>query len=309
MPLVTIPYREWIKDTSASGKLRSKELRAVDNAFRSYERNNGSKQSEWQLVRKFQAWQASKGMVGDQPGWKTNQRNHKGMIQALHAQLFPPNRVNENPNEMVEISALPEFPGFGIRYDPDLNPFFRSILLDNLAMLTRVRTGRTLLRVIAQASPIHRANFPLGVNVVCQPLGMAFTITQTGHKVVHGEAMLKSGADQHNPESTDSDRECAFYRSGKGSLNAAVDPSQSSQGGSVCVMTFTASQVLTSKGEISYPFIVLGHELIHSYHCLYGLHKGSNEEKWTTGIGQFSDEPMSENGLRREFKLPPREDY
>ncbi len=65
----------------------------------------------------------------------------------------------------------------------------------------------------------------------------------------------------------------------------------------------------TSKGETMFSFITLAHELIHSLHHVTGTRKDEDEELWTTGIGMYIDEPMSENGIRKEFAMSLRIEY
>jgi hypothetical protein len=95
-----------------------------------------------------------------------------------------------------------------------------------------------------------------------------------------------------------------------GSCNAAADQSGASGGGSVSTIYFNNTVLLTSRGEQSYPFIVLAHELIHAYHALYGLKKdGPDEELYTTGIDKFAGEEITENKIREEAGLKQRTAY
>lgn len=64
-------------------------------------------------------------------------------------------------------------------------------------------------------------------------------------------------------------------------------------------------------------FIILGHELVHALHSLMGSTKYTDnfsddkaiEECRTIGIGPWSVEPLTENGLRDEWKLRKRETF
>jgi hypothetical protein len=206
------------------------------------------------------------------------------------------------------VAKLPEFPGFGVKYDSAKNPFFQAIMVDNLRMVKGCDVGKTLLKLIEDATPKSRSDFVSGINVMCVPKEISFV--QSGFKTawVSGGGMtktLQASADpRHSPDG------CPFYIVG-GSQNAAFDPSASTGGqGSVCTMYFTNVQVVTTKGERTYPFIVLAHELIHSYHCLYGIKKdGKDEELWTSGIGIYASESMTENVFRKQLGLKPRTDY
>lgn len=74
-------------------------------------------------------------------------------------------------------------------------------------------------------------------------------------------------------------------------------------------MKYTNAQIVTSKGEATQSFIVLAHELIHSLHHVTGTRRDTDEELWTTGLGKYSDEPMSENKIRDQFGIKLREAY
>ncbi|WP_291155364.1 M91 family zinc metallopeptidase [Gemmatimonas sp. UBA7669] len=207
-------------------------------------------------------------------------------------------------------SKLPDFPGFAVRYDPSKNPFFQAIMVENLRILDSKEIGKSLLKQIGEASPKHRGQFPDGVNVMCTPYHINYTQSGfsrqgqfTGDGGFKVEGMKPSTAASHNLKN------CPFHIAGS-SFNKADDPSFNDKGrGTVCWMAFSNAQFITSKGETAQPFIVLAHELIHSLHCLTGTHNGSEEELMTSGIGKYSDLPMSENAFRKAFGLPPRVSY
>jgi len=48
---------------------------------------------------------------------------------------------------------------------------------------------------------------------------------------------------------------------------------------------------------------------MHSYHRLYGNKKPKDEELWTTDIGFYTDDPLTENVFRSHFTLAPRTEY
>lgn len=206
---------------------------------------------------------------------------------------------------------LPEFPGFAVEYETSEHPFFRPIVIENLQKIATVAAGKTLLSSIAGAKPGSRGNFKDGVNIVCLPLHLNFT--QSGYKreVVYKEG----GAESITGMSSTSDPRyappgCPFWIAGT-SANEAVDQATATNGtGSVCKVKFSNAQVITNKGETAYPHIVLAHELIHSLHCLKGVKiDGRDEELWTTGIGNYADDPLSENEFRKQFGLPKRTQY
>jgi len=61
-------------------------------------------------------------------------------------------------------------------------------------------------------------------------------------------------------------------------------------------------------------FVSLAHELVHAYHYIHGTHLRSNsddpytdlEEDRAIGIMDFRNNNLSENGVRKDFNLPPR---
>jgi hypothetical protein len=58
-------------------------------------------------------------------------------------------------------------------------------------------------------------------------------------------------------------------------------------------------------------FIGLAHELIHCYHYVNGLAKGSydDEERFTVGLGPYMLAPITENRIRLEHDVPIRHQY
>ncbi|WP_334189588.1 M91 family zinc metallopeptidase [Noviherbaspirillum sp.] len=212
---------------------------------------------------------------------------------------------------MAEIIApLPDYPGIACKYDTAANPFFVPIVREALAKIAESATGAKLLDLIAKATPRHRADFPPSVNVMVVPQSMTFV--QSGYKAAYyaGGGMNKTLQKSDDPRHKAPDG-CSFYKLG-GSQNAAKDPMSSTVKGqgSVCTMFFTNVEVVTSKGEAARPYIVLAHELIHSYHCLYGIKKdGKDEELCTTGIDGFEDQEITENKIRSELKIQKRLAY
>lgn len=215
-------------------------------------------------------------------------------------------------------AKLPDFPGFAVQYDPAEKPFFKSMVIEDLRRLATKEIGRELLKRIAEARPRTRAalknatpekkaiKFPKGINVVVIPTSVQFT--QSGFKMAYtGNGMEKSltasAAGPHNIQN------CPFHIAG-GSSAEAVDPMSGFNGtGTVSIMRYTNSQIITGKGESAVSFIVLAHELIHSLHHVTGTTKNEGEELWTSGIGIYSEELLSENSFRKMFGLPPRIAY
>lgn len=215
---------------------------------------------------------------------------------------------------MPVLEVLRDFPGFAVRYDAAAQPFFKPIVVDNLRLLKSVTVGQKLLKLIEDARPRSRDDFPDGVNVIVERQEM--TVVQSGYRRDFANdgsrVILASAEPKHAPPG------CPFWKVG-GSANEAKDPiAACDDRGSVCIMKFTSTEVFTNKGEATKPFIVLAHELIHSWHCLYGIRKdGPDEELWTTGIGNYEKHPwnprndidISENIFRDEFGIKRRERY
>ncbi len=213
---------------------------------------------------------------------------------------------------------LQEFPGFGVQYDPSAKPFFVSNVLEDLRRISSKEIGRELLKLIAQARPRARSappnaneeakkiKFSKGINVVMVPTSVQFT--QSGYKMDWtGRGMEKSlkpsTRAEHNLDN------CPFHIAG-GSCAEALNIMAAGDGtGTVSIMKYTNAQIVTGKGEATSSFIVLAHELIHSLHHVTGTRKENDEELWTSGIGIYSDELMTENTFRKMFGLPPRVAY
>lgn len=216
-------------------------------------------------------------------------------------------------SEVVE--KLPDFPGFAVKYTPSSNPFFKAICLDNLRLLASnvgggdlSTLGSDLLKLIENAKPRFRGDFPSGVNVMMVPVDVQYT--QAGYMDMGG-TMVKDKTRGISLETKDGTFGCNFWKRRGGSANAAVNPTDSTNGqGSVCKMMFTNAQMLTSKGEAADAYIVLAHELIHSYHCLHGVKiDGNDEEIATTGLGVWAEDRFTENSFRKKFGRPLRVDY
>jgi hypothetical protein len=209
---------------------------------------------------------------------------------------------------------LAEFPGFGLYFDPEASPYFRTMVTDDLRKIKSKSIGAGLLVLIAGARPRFRTiengppeacaiSFPDGVNVMFTPTSMAFM--QSGYrKSVNGLVASKKPA--HNPDG------CPFYPSNGGQgCRAVAGNVKAAEDGSGCVslLHYTNAQCLTAKGETTHSFIVLAHELIHSLNQLYGRKHPKDEELRTTGLGIYKDEERSENKFRAAFGLPLRIDY
>ena len=159
--------------------------------------------------------------------------------------------------EIIEV--LGSFPGFAVKYDKALNPFFKPIVEENLNLIKTVPAGKALLSNIEKASPAHRADFPSGIKIMVEPV-KDLNYVQSGHKLgfVPGSATARMAVPSQDPRHKATMPglqkgevvDCSYYIVG-GSKNAAKDPTASTnaKSGSVCTMYFTNAQMKTSKGE------------------------------------------------------------
>lgn len=75
----------------------------------------------------------------------------------------------------VILEVLADFDGFAVEYDPDENPSFKCIIIENLRRLASVSAGKALLSGIATARPRSRGDFVPSVNVKCGPVHINYT--------------------------------------------------------------------------------------------------------------------------------------
>lgn len=213
---------------------------------------------------------------------------------------------------MTEIlEVLADFPGFAVKYDTSKKPFFKINVVESLRKLKEVAAGKSLLSEIAAAKPAYRGDFPPGINVICVPTSIEFTQSGFKRDVVYGDhgssttiGMTKTDDQRFAPAG------CPFWLAG-GSSNDSVDKTAAGNSqGSVCYLNYTNAQIMTRKGEPANAYIVMAHELIHSLHALQGITMdGKDEELWTTGLGVYDKNPLSENAFRSQFGLPLRNAY
>ena len=83
-------FAQWMKDTAAFGRSRSKELQAVDQAFKAYElaleNSKGSVLTERRALKSaLEAWKAAQKAKGQD--WRTSVRNSKKAVELLDADL------------------------------------------------------------------------------------------------------------------------------------------------------------------------------------------------------------------------------
>jgi hypothetical protein len=222
-----------------------------------------------------------------------------------------------NQSECLDMTlTLPDFPGFAVCNDEASLPWFRMGVEEALRKINTVDLGKQLLKLIADARPQHKSGkdgsaFPAGVHVIIVPQGNR-RFMQTGFKpaFLPNDFSGKKGGMQATKDDPFNVPRHDFTYVGTGSCNESANTTHATDGtGTVCQVAFDSAQMMTRQGVHTTPFLVLAHELIHSYHALYGIQKGDKEERWTTGIGEFDKEPMSENAFRGVFKMAERDNY
>jgi hypothetical protein len=183
--------------------------------------------------------------------------------------------------------------GIKLQYEEGSNPFFEVIAKEALALISSTPVGARLLAGIGLASPKVNDGLPAGCNVLIMPTTER-KFYDKSYRTVPNDA-------RHMVPSALS-----------GSCNAAVSPvdGEKTTSGSACKLFFNNTIRMTSKGETTYPFIVLAHELIHSLHCVTGTKlDGQAEELKTVGLAAYSGEAITENKIRGEHGLPLRTQY
>ena len=208
--------------------------------------------------------------------------------------------------------AIPaDFPKIAISFDAEKEPFYQTIVLENLRLLKTSRTGRTLLAEIAAATPAQRAAGEAGpFNVIIQP---------PLRKQLSAPGLTGT---QENMRIGDQAKYDGWYCGKDGKLQPSLDSKVSSQEGSrtaardgtgtYCYLFFSTYEMLSKDGTWLYPHITMGHELIHCLHSLKGITKADDkqEEYFTVGIKGYENEAITENKLRADFpNIPPRTKY
>ena len=184
--------------------------------------------------------------------------------------------------------------GIKIQYEESANPYFEIIAKEVLGLIASKPVGLKLLTDIGKQSPQVNDGLPPGCTVLIVPTDeRKFYDNTDGIRAPRDKrVMVPSGL--------------------SGSKNASLCAVASGETarGSACKLYFNNTIRMTSKGETTYPFIVMAHELIHSLHCLQGGRKdGKPEELCTTGIGDYAGEEITENKIRAEHGLPERTEY
>jgi hypothetical protein len=99
--MALITYDQWMKDTARFGLSRSPELKAVDEAFRSYEKL-GTSVAKQQLEDAFAAWKRRQG-PGD--AWVNSARNSSNAVAKLAAFLAGP----RDDDTAFSMGRVPDF--------------------------------------------------------------------------------------------------------------------------------------------------------------------------------------------------------
>jgi hypothetical protein len=204
------------------------------------------------------------------------------------------------PEAWVEPSGWP-----GIGLNQESSPEFRAQVRHSLQQLQETPTGRAVLR---QIEAIH-AMYP-DKQVVIQPTAGPTATQAAWREPAHAlvawnfaeSAVAQVTGDPFMP-----------YVAGRG-VDTAVVRFNPEQGRDY------ASDADVGRADARLAFVDLGHELIHASHFLHGASYGTplgdsrrdrnsaaaEEELRTTGAGPWRDEPVSDNGIRRDLGLAQR---
>lgn len=99
--MAIITYDQWMKDTARFGLSRSPELKALDEAFRGYEKL-GTSVAKQQLADSFAAWKRKQG-PGD--AWVNSERNGSQAVTKLAALLAG----QRDDNKAFSMGRVPDF--------------------------------------------------------------------------------------------------------------------------------------------------------------------------------------------------------
>jgi hypothetical protein len=185
------------------------------------------------------------------------------------------------------------WPGIKLQYEGSSNPYFEVIAKEALSLIAAKPVGAQLLSGIGQTAPQVNDGLPAGCNVLIMP---------TTERKFYDQSVRQFATDARH-----------MVPSGlSGSCNAALSPvaGGKTNAGSACKLYFNNTIRVTSRGEATYPFIALAHELIHSLHCLTGTRMdGKAEELKTVGLDPYSGEAITENNIRAEHGIALRTQY
>jgi hypothetical protein len=239
-------------------------------------------------------------------------------------------------NEMSEVYRILAYADnqISVKYDSAESPYFETIVSESLSRIVSRPVGKLLLYEIGECWPVVMFEWPdsLGENVKILP-----TYEKANYKVrgIQGRDewetnildlpfQKREAARKKLIESPNSNidllkglmpsgvRGHDFLLTGAENAKASKDVIAAEDGrGSVATINFSNAKRTLSSGLASPPFIALAHELIHALHGLKGEKKGTTkeEEERTVGIGDFGDEPISENKIRSEHGVVIRKVY
>ena len=195
------------------------------------------------------------------------------------------------------------YSGIYVDYEETTDPYFKLNVIECLNTIHRYPVGRLLLKKISESNPHVSREYKV---LITAPYKREFI--QAGYKIMFGSMVPTN--------SSDPNWGAMQTRGGTGSGNEPVDHNAAENGsGSAAEVIFNTTIRVTSTGETVYPFLALAHEMIHALHCLNGERipkTGStelHEEYFTVGIKGYEGEPITENKIRKEHKIPKRENY
>jgi hypothetical protein len=216
----------------------------------------------------------------------------------------------------MPITTLTEFPGFAVNFDQTKNPMFVLTVTETLRQIKKRPCGKRLLHLIGNAVPQYRPHgFPFTINVLIKPASDVEYYPDGFHvpSWKAGNPVRFPGLPKVVQSLNGTNVICKNFRAGQGCYNLATDQLHSENcTGCVCEVVFSNAIMLGSGGDHTRADITLAHELVHSYHCLYGqkLPNGTDEEQKTTGLGQWaSTDYITENLYRSQAGVPERTRY
>jgi hypothetical protein len=167
--------------------------------------------------------------------------------------------------------------GIIIRTDPAKNPTFHLTVKEQLDLIGSEKVGKALLKKIHDSKVKQ-----FGYKVCIMRADSSGTMGNDGLIKWHGSNVTTASNENE-------------ARGGKGSVSA---------------IKYNPNVTKTPDGDRP-PYIGLAHELIHAMHNLYGTSERETveDESKVVGFGKYQNEPITENKIRKEHGLKPRETY
>jgi hypothetical protein len=221
-----------------------------------------------------------------------------------------------------------------VSYDSSQHPYFGVIVSESLSRVASRPVGKRLLDEIGSCTPEARFGgqdehvkiMPTFVNATFQMRGAGSGDWQAAmieEKFMERQRLREQllAFPNRNTELLKNLLPSGVWgndfllTTGAGNCHASEDAVAGENGtGSVSTVFFSNAKRALSSGVTAPPFIGLAHELIHALHGLRGeklqtTRDGGPEELRTVGLGDFTDEPVTENKIRAEHGVMIRSTY